>query len=292
VTHGYDFAATVQAAAAAATHPVIAAPLIISRQSDGVIDLELHTRQPMVYLDNWAMSRVLANNGPRRKRFVEIFKVKGTLLFSWANVLELPHYEPIRVLFEGIGEHWFPLEWNPFACIRKENALKPGDNTPVFSETFIQAYYPHIHGQSPTLSSVLDLLRLDSGGKARRDKIKGTIKQFVDEVKRGHSTDPDWLDKKYPLLPFDPQRPTLFVFTQLLRALASEGGFTFTPNDGVDLFHTAVPVAYSDFVLLDKAWARRARAVSMPDRRFYAFYGAEIDQFLDAFENCQIVPSP
>lgn len=264
--------------------------MIISRQSDGVIDLELHTRPPMVYLDNWAMSRELTNNGPRRKRFIATFSLKGTLLFSWANVLELPRYKPIRTLFDGVGEHWFPLEWNPFACMRKEIAQTPGGNPPVLSETFVQAYYPYIHGQPLTLSFVLDLLQQDSGATARRDKIKGTVKQFVDDVKRDHSTDPGWLDKKYPVLPFDPQRPTLFVFTQLLRALALERGFTFTPNDGMDLFHTAVPVAYSDFVLLDKAWTHRARAITMPGRQFYAFYDA--DQFLDAFENCKIVPPP
>jgi hypothetical protein len=266
--------------------------LIISRQFDGGVDLELHTRQPMVYLDNWAMSRVLANDGPRRKRFLEAFKLKGTLLFSWTNVLELPRYEPIRLLFDGIGEHWFPIEWNPFACIRKENARTPGTNTPALSETFLQAYYPYVHGQPLILSSVLDLLRQDTGANVRRDQIKNSIKQFIDDVKRGNSTDPLWLDKEYPMVPFDPQRPTLFVFTQLLRALASERGFTFTPNDGTDLFHTTVPVAYSDFVLLDKAWTQRARAITMPDHPFYVFYDAEIDQFLEAFENCDIVPRP
>jgi len=113
------------------------------------------------------MSRVFAIDSPRRKRFIEIFKVKGTLLFSWANIVELPHYEPIRVLFEGVGEHWFPLEWNPFACMRREIAQMPGGNTPALSETFIHAYYPHIHGKKLTLSSVLDLLRNDGGATKR-----------------------------------------------------------------------------------------------------------------------------
>jgi hypothetical protein len=160
------------------------------------------------------------------------------------------------------------------------------------SETFLQAYYPHVHGQTLTLSSVPDLLRQDTGANARRDQIKNTVKQFIDDVKRGHSSDPLWLDRAYPEVRFDPQRPTLYVFTKLLRALASERGFTFMPNDGTDLFHTAVPVAYSDFVLLDKAWTQRARAITMPDHPFYAFYEAEIDQFLDAFENCDIVSPP
>jgi len=69
----------------------------------------------MVYLDNWAMSRALATDETRRKRFLETFKKRGTLLFSWTNVIELGdsifgRAAPIRLLLDGIGEHWFPLE--------------------------------------------------------------------------------------------------------------------------------------------------------------------------------------
>jgi hypothetical protein len=273
--------------------------LIISRQSDGVIDLELQTRQPMVYLDNWAMARALARDDRRRTRFLDAFKTRGTLFFSWANVLELGNSifnrsAPIRFLFDGIGEHWFPIEWNPLACIRKEIAYVSGANSPALSESFLRAYYPHVHDGVLTLSTVLDLLRQDNGAKAHagRDQIRVIVPQFVDEVKQGHSKDPKWLDKQYPALPFDPQRPALFVFTELLRALASERGYTFTPNDGMDLFHATVPVAYSDFVLLDKAWTHRVRAIGMPGRQIYAFSEPDIDEFLDAFEQCEIVTPP
>jgi hypothetical protein len=270
--------------------------LIISRQSDGIVDLELQTRQPTVYLDNWAMARALARDDSRRTRFIDAFKARGTLFFSWANVLELGdsifnRSVPIRLLFDGIGEHWFPIEWNPFACIRKEIAHVSGANSPALSESFLRAYYPHIHGGVLTLSAVLDLLRQDNGIKAHsgQDQIKVTVRKFVDEVKLGHSKDPNWLDEECPVLPFDPQRPAVFVFSRLLRALAQESGFTFTPNDGMDLFHATVPAAYSDFVLLDKSWTRRVRTIAMPGRQSYAFSEHELDQFLDAFEQCAIV---
>jgi hypothetical protein len=124
----------------------------------------------MVYLDNWAMSRALAADETRRKRFLETFKKRGTLLFSWTNVIELGdsifgRAAPIRLLLDGIGEHWFPVEWNPFAAIEKENAQPAGANSPVFSETLLRAYYPHVHGASLTLSSVFDLLRHDKRAK-------------------------------------------------------------------------------------------------------------------------------
>jgi len=36
------------------------------------------------------------------------------------------------------------------------------------------------------------------------------------------------------------------------------------------------------FVLLDKAWTRRVRAIGMPGRQFYAFAEPDIDKFLEA----------
>jgi len=270
--------------------------LIVRTNPGGVFDLEVRARQPTVYLDNWALSRALAVDETRRERFLETFKTKGTLLFSWVNVMELGNSifnrsAPIRLLLDGIGEQWFPIESNPFASIKKENSQQGAANSPAFSETLIRAYYPHVHGGVLTLSSVFDLLRHDNGAKARgaQQQLKATVQQFIDEIKQGQRLDPTWLDKRYPALAFDPQRPTLFVFTELLRGLASERGFTFTPNDGIDLFHATVPVAYSDFVLLDRSWTRRVRALSMPGRALYAFAEPELDGFLDAFERCEIV---
>jgi len=181
---------------------------------------------------------------------------------------------------------------NPFATIEKENAHPKGANSPAFSESLLAAYYPHVHGASVTLSSVFDLLQHDKGAKAKetQQEVKSVSRQLIDKIKRRDKLGQDWLDKQYPHLPFDPRRPTLFVFTELLRALASEKGLAFTPNDGIDLLHASVPTAYGDFVLLDKSWTRRVRDLKMPGHLLYAFAEPELDSFLDAFEECEIVP--
>jgi hypothetical protein len=135
------------------------------------------------------------------------------------------------------------------------------------------------------LSSFTDLSRkYPSRVQAARQTIKDAVQRLVSAVKSGCSKDANWIEKTYPLIPFNAQHPAHYVFVQLMRALASESGFTFTPNDGMDLVHTVVPVAYADFVLLDRSWAHRVRSLSMPGRRVYAFYEPEIDQFLDALE--------
>ena len=268
--------------------------MIITKDPNGDVNVEFHARLPLVYLDNWAISNSLSRDETRRWRFLDIFRMKGTLLFSWANVIELSNQTlPIKALLDGIGEHWWPIEWNPFAAIRKEHTYAAGETSPAISETFVTAYYPHIHGGALTLTSVLDLLRHDNtaNAKVRKAELTDAVQKFVNETKAKLRRNRNWLDQQYPSLPFDPQKPAFFVFTELLRMLASEKNFTFTPNDGLDLFHATVPAAYGDFVLLDTTWTRRVRNLHMPGRTVYAFAEPELDQFLDAFESCVIVPS-
>jgi hypothetical protein len=135
------------------------------------------------------------------------------------------------------------------------------------------------------LSSLIDLIGENRvSARAAREEIKDAIQGLVNVIKSSCSKDANSIEKEFPLIPFSAEQPTRYVFTHLMRALASERGYTFTPNDGMDLVHTVVPVAYADFVLLDKSWTGRVRSLSMPGRAVYAFYEAEIDQFLDALE--------
>lgn len=66
---------------------------------------------------------------------------------------------------------------------------------------------------------------------------------------------------------------------------------TWMPNDGIDFVHAVVAVAYSDFVLLDRQWTERVRALPLPANHTRPYYRYEMDQFLTAFEECVIVPS-
>jgi len=225
---------------------------------NGNLLVETFSRQPTVYLDQWALVR-LSEGSDRRKRFLKVFEDKGTLLFSWTNVFDVAATsggteERIRGLLDAIGEHWLPIEMNPFRVMEKEAQAGPKSNTPCVSETFIKVYYPHIHGGPLTLSKVLDLNKQDGGATARDqlDRLKKEAHDFVRELRSQAASDPRWLDAHFPRQSFDAARPTTFVFSELLRSLIRDRGMVFTPNDAVDLFHASVPTACSDFVLLDK----------------------------------------
>jgi hypothetical protein len=248
----------------------------------------------MVYLDQWALVR-LSEGSDRRKRFLKVFEDKGTLLFSWTNVLDVAATsggteERIKGLLDAIGEHWFPIEMNPFRVMEKEAPAGPKSNTPCVSETFIKVYYPHIHGGPLTLSKVLDLNKQDGGATARDqlDRLKREAGHFVHTLRSLSTADETWLDEHFPRQRFDPAKPTAFVFSELLRSLIRDKGVVFTPNDAVDLFHATVSTACSDFVLLDKNWTKRVRSLALPPDRVRAYYEFELDDFLIVFERAEV----
>ena len=47
---------------------------------------------------------------------------------------------------------------------------------------------------------------------------------------------------------------TPIVLREVVAGLMRDKGAAITPNDAMDFFHTIVPVAYCDFVLLDGRW--------------------------------------
>ncbi len=49
-------------------------------------------------------------------------------------------------------------------------------------------------------------------------------------------------------------RGTAIVLREVVAGLMRDKSTSITPNDALDFFHTIVPVAYSDFALLDGRW--------------------------------------
>src|SRR5207247_2838252 len=62
--------------------------MTITKAGD-VLDISSLMTPPAIYLDHWAL-RCLSTDSLRHDRFLGAFrKSKGTLLFSWANVVEV-----------------------------------------------------------------------------------------------------------------------------------------------------------------------------------------------------------
>jgi hypothetical protein len=242
------------------------------------------TRAPAVFLDHCGL-RVISSDGSHRKRFLGCFESVGTLLFSWAHMLELSgnsgaSADRIRSLLEGIGANWFPLEVNPFKVLERETHGGENDESPCAGTGFLYNYYPHVHGGPLSLSAVVRLAQdpeIRGALTAVLEGVKSDVSQVVLSV-RARARD---LPGKEP---FDRRRPAATILSGLSRILL-KGAFNFNANDSVDFFHAAGALVCGDMVLLDKRWADFARQVGVPKDYTRVYTPRQIVPFLDDLEN-------
>jgi len=261
------------------------------RPDDGgaIVEVVL-VRQPAIYLDQDSLAHIARTEDVRR-RFLDIWSRRGELLFSWANALDLSgpqgrSAELIKSFLQDLGPHWIPLEMNPWKVVRKENGEEPSSGTPCVSESFLQGYFLRLRDEVTNLGRVVDLIHEDLADW-RRDIVR--LKSHADSMVNGsrdrYRKDRSSLDRDLPALPNDATRPAAYLLRQLERLTARELGYPWTPNDGIDFLHASVAGSCADFLLLDRQWKRRILAVAPPKTYPWVFYRAELNTFLDAFEN-------
>ena len=214
--------------------------------------------------------------------------MNGTLLFSWANFLEVTgnsgaSLETIQSFLSEIGEQWCPIEWNAFEVIRREEEFAPGNDDPYFGSGFLEAYYSFIPDGALSLRTVCDLTQ-DS-------EINSACRQHLQHVKEEiRKTLIYWRSEKLKSgsVPehFDPNRPTIFVVERFRKLLQKET-FNIEKNDALDFLHATVPIAYGEFVLLDKHWADLARKLKFPSDCVKVYSPNRVKQFLEDLEQFQ-----
>ena len=241
-------------------------------------------RPPLIYLDHCAL-RHLSDSHLSRSKIIGVFRKKGTLLFSWTNVLEVSEnsgasLKAIQSFLSEIGEHWFPIEWNAFEVIRREESFTSGNNNPCLASGFLEAYYPYISDGPLSLSTVCDLTQ-DS-------EINSVCRQHLECVKEEtRKTLIYWRseDQKNGDVPkhFDPNCPTVYM-VEGFRQLIQKETFNIHENDAIDFLHATVPIAYGDFVLLDKHWADLVQKLKLPPDRVKVYSLKHVEEFLENLE--------
>lgn len=238
-------------------------------------------RLPGIYLDHWAI-REFSSDPSHCRRFLHCLKTKGTLLFSWANALEITgntgaSAHNIQRFLAGIGEQWFPLEMNPSAIIERERTR--GKCSPCFGSGFLKAYYPYIHDGPLSLSLVVDLMHdieVKAAAQAHIESIKEVICTEFERLRKA-----EHVPRKIP--PFDPNHPAEFSYNGL-RQLVAKQSFTIVGNHALDFCHATVSLAYGNMVLLDELWKELARQLGMPASHIQVYSKPQIDQFLRDLE--------
>ncbi len=78
----------------------------------------------------------------------------------------------------------------------------------------------------------------------------------------------------------------MYVMERFQRVIQKET-FNIDENDALDFLHAAVPIAYGDFVLLDKHWADLARKLKFPSDCVKVYSPNRVEQFLEDLEQFQ-----
>ena len=266
--------------------------MTITKAGD-VLDISSLMTPPAIYLDHWAL-RCLSTDSLRHDRFLGAFrKSKGTLLFSWANVVEVSSNtgasaDNIQHFLTEVGEQWFPLEINPIKVIEREYTT--GNNSPCFAAGFLEAYCQCIHDGPLTLSTIVNLTQDDRINRACREnleKLKREIGQLFEQWRSEQEFNIETFHRD-PLA--DCSRPTEFVFNGLRRLIQKEK-FKIDPNDPLDFLHTTASLAYGNLVLLDKHWADLAQKLKMPSDRVRVYSSKQLDRFLEDLKHVRTEPA-
>lgn len=217
---------------------------------------------PAVYLDHWAL-RAVSEDAALSARFTKALAARaGTLLLSWANIAEFPDLdeqaaEKAENFIEAQLPRIFFLELNPFEVIRRENALLAGGPpVPPHADLDLLRLVVGLRPSGVQPMTCMGMLAEVSGaGAESRERMKAVFVERVSSLREEYLEDNDFRALVDRTLRGHPApRGTAVVLREIVAGLLRDKSTPITPNDALDFFHTIVPVAYSDFALLDRRW--------------------------------------
>jgi hypothetical protein len=217
---------------------------------------------PAVYLDHWAV-RAASENADVGDRLTRALEVRnGTLVVSWANIAEFSTLDQraARQAEEFLDRQLprlFFLDFNAFDVIRREEeVLAGGPAIPPHGDLDLLRLVVGLRPVGVRPITCVGMLtevsghRLESTDRMKAmfvDRASGLRAEYIDDG--AFKTLVDRSLERGPA-----PRGTFVVLREILAGLMRDKTSTITANDAMDFFHTVVPVAYCDIVLLDGKW--------------------------------------
>ena len=231
--------------------------------------------RPSVYFDHWAFMEI-SSNAQLKKKFIEILKSrKGTLCVSWLNLTE---FSKVDVKQKRFGEDFLNeiipnlvfIECAPFVVIDRENDFMnggPKQATHIDAELGKLLLFDDSTLLPLSASNILAYVansRLDE----RVDAVVRVIIDKTEQMRIQMFNDAEFA-KQVKNFVFRElgvfQHGTRHLIREMLRSFLLNPLLKLTKNHAIDLLHTVVPVAYCEFVLLDKHWMTQ---VEVTKKRF------------------------
>lgn len=239
--------------------------ITISLSNAGDLQVTQAMTSPAVYLDHWALRLISEDAGFSAAITSTLGARRGTLALSWVNLAEFLRVTApdqsgrAEKLVEANLARLFLIEVDPFVVISRENELLAGaPPRPPHADADFLRLLARINPRSVAPLSARGLFHglSDPGVDQRSTALADTFIRSVEQLRLGDAIDPTFArvvradPKGSPL-----QAGTRFILRELIRPLVVDKHKQTTRNDAMDFFHTIVPVAYCDYVLLDKHWA-------------------------------------
>ena len=177
---------------------------------------------------------------------------------------------------------------DPLRIIQAEDTgITPHAAHPCVSVGFLSdpKFARRLTSGSVSLAHVVDLTRGPDGDELKHDTDEDTARLLknVEEWRTAYGKNPRELDKKYPVLKFDPVKPMRGIYYGLARYTIIDT-FSLNNNHARDLYHAIASVRCADMVTLDAHWSGQVRKLKLPADFVKVYSETEFDQFLTDLE--------
>ena len=240
---------------------------------DGKLEFYQHTPSPIVYLDNWALKDIALDSSLAHRLIEAIKRRSGTLALSWLNFVELSglgdsrQFQVVASLLESVTPHIAFLNLIPQAVINQENELLKGASTigPHLDRDLLRvfAYFRRQSLNPLSVSEFLLGLRDPACGIIRESsrKFMENLYPLLVQIRKKIATSLKY-EARAKAAPKGPEIPRLtrYIYQDAARHLA-RNRIIMTSNHWRDFFHMVVPLAYCNYVLLDRTWATIAKEI-------------------------------
>ncbi len=255
---------------------------------------------PTVYLDTWALFDFIGDND-LADRFIKILNnLGGTLILSMVSIIEsmaIDNQEQIQNLYkfiDSIGAAF--LDFNFMRVIKKEKI------------------YKKIKGPFLEISPAIDCGLLDSFIKIHKPenplKVSEIFLAYRQDLENGKVLEENWEQNLFPVIVrarnninslsnakkrFRKRKEnadtykfpcTEFLWESCIDYTAINENMKMPDKEWRDIFHTIVPVAYSNFVLIDKRWRNFVKSTGLNPTQISKVYAQRnLSEFLKDLGN-------
>lgn len=268
---------------------------------NGRLILKMEVVSPAVYLDLCALMNLAEDNILGNKFRTILNQRKGTLLIASLHLVELSDVLDAKkiglyeLFLDSLLDHLGFIDVAPNRVIKKENRRLMGDKNinPPGDEQLLDFF-------SEKMLSIQTIEPLTFRGflaKFVRSDIADKKKKFhlqfnpdIEQLRKEKQKAKNYF-AKINKVPQDMNRGALtkYIYYDIFSSLICENK-DYSSNGWRDFYHTVVPLAYCDYLVLDKEFAHKAKTtVNRLRRNKYIVQTAEvfsvgkIGEFLDTF---------